>query len=456
MTMMPSRAEGPRRVVIMGAAGRDFHNFNVAFRDDPSVKVVAFTAAQIPSIAGRRYPQELAGPRHPGGIPIHSEAELSRLIKALLVDEVIFAYSDVSHEEVMRAASLVLAGGADFRLMGPDSTMLAASVPVVSVCATRTGAGKSQTARRVSSLLTAAGVNVAVVHHPMPYGDLARQAVQRFTDSSDLDEAACTVEEREEYEPHLRDGRLVFAGVDYALILEAAQMEANVIVWDGGNNDLPFYRPDLHIVVTDPLRAGDEIRYHPGQTNLLAADVVVVNKVDSADDDRVEAVMASVKALNPEATVIKAASRIFVDRPDEISGRSVLVVEDGPTLTHGGLPSGAGLVAARRHGAREVVDPRPYAEGAIAELYQSYAIGPVLPAVAFTPSELAELEATIGRCPADVVVVATPADLTGLIHLGRPTVRVSYELAEIGTPTLESVLVNVVDNLRGSSPQGGS
>ncbi|HVF11678.1 MAG TPA: GTP-binding protein, partial [Actinomycetota bacterium] len=358
-----------KRVLIMGAAGRDFHNFNVAFREDPTVTVVAFTATQIPYISDRKYPAQLAGPAYPDGIPIVDESELTQAIANEKIDEVIFAYSDVSHEYVMHAASTAMAAGADFRLMGPDSTMIKASVPVVSVCATRTGSGKSQTTRRVARILEAAGVRIAVVRHPMPYGDLVAQAVQRFAGSDDLDAAKCTIEEREEYEPHIKEGRVVYAGVDYGGILAQAQKEVDVVVWDGGNNDLPFYRPDLHIVVTDPLRAGNETRYHPGETNLRMADVVVINKIDSAEASEIEAVVSAIKLANPRATVIKAESILEVEDAGSIAGKRVLVIEDGPTLTHGEMTYGAGVVAARRAGAAEIVDPRGWATGTLAEVY---------------------------------------------------------------------------------------
>jgi predicted GTPase len=433
-----------RRLVIMGAAGRDFHNFNVVFRDDPDVEVVAFTAAsQIPFIAGRRYPPELAGPHYPEGIAIVDESELVRLVGEQSVDEVIFAYSDVSHEHVMHTASIALAGGADFRLMGPASTMLEAEVPVVAVCATRTGSGKSQTTRRVSRILETAGVGVVVVRHPMPYGKLF-QAVQRFESEADLEAAECTIEEREEYEPHLAERRIVFAGTDYAAVLEHAQKEAGVIVWDGGNNDLPFFRPDIHIVVTDPLRAGHEIRYHPGETNLRMADVVVINKVDSASPEQIGAVMDSIARSNPTAAVVLAESVVSVEDGEQIRGKRVLVIEDGPTLTHGEMSFGAGVVAAKRHGASEIVDPRRWATPSLVETYERYAIGPVLPAMGYSPEQIADLESTINATDCDLVLVATPIDLRRLIRIDRPALRVSYELKEVGSPTLEYVLAPVM------------
>lgn len=435
------------RVLIMGAAGRDFHNFNVYFRDNPDYEVVAFTATQIPNIEGRIYPASLAGPLYPAGIPIHPEAELETLIQAHDVDQVVFAYSDVSHEYVMHMASRVLAAGADFRLMGPRSTMLAATKPVVSVCAARTGSGKSQTTRRVCDILRAQGLRVVAVRHPMPYGDLDRQACQRFATLEDLDRYECTIEEREEYEPHIRRGTVVYAGVDYGRILAQAQDEADVIVWDGGNNDLPFFRPDLHIVVVDPHRAGHEIRYHPGEANVRLADVVVINKVDTADLEPIATVRENVRQVNPRAQIVEAASPIFVDDPDAIRGRRVLVVEDGPTLTHGEMAYGAGVVAARRFGAAEIIDPRPYAVGSIVDTFQRYpTTGPVLPAMGYGKAQIAELEETINRVPCDLVVIATPIDLNRVAQIRHPVQRVRYELQEIGQPTLEGILTAWLEN----------
>ena len=448
-----SAMTGRRRVVIMGAAGRDFHNFNVAFRNDPSVEVVAFTATQIPYIAGRQYPPELSGPHHPDGIQIVEESELGTLVREREVDEVVFAYSDVSHETVMHAGSIALAAGSDFRLMGPRSTMLEATVPVVAVCATRTGSGKSQTSRRVASVLESSGLRVAVVRHPMPYGDLTRQVVQRFASFEDLDAASPTIEEREEYEPHLREGRVVFAGVDYGMILAAAQDEAQVILWDGGNNDLPFYKPDVHIVVTDPLRAGDEYRYHPGEANLRMADAIVVNKIDSASAEQVNAVLESIAALNPLAAVVRAESVVSVESPDLIAGRRVLVIEDGPTLTHGDMTFGAGVVAAKRNGAAEIVDPRPWATAGLKEIYARYPVGPLIPAMGYRPEQIADLETTINATDADLVLIATPIDLRKLLRIDRPALRVSYDLAEIGVPTIEDVVASVV--ARSSAGPGG-
>jgi predicted GTPase len=434
-----------RRVLIMGAAGRDFHNFNVVYRDDPEALVVAFTATQIPFIENRTYPAGLAGPRYPRGIPIHDEEELTRLVRELEVDDVVFAYSDVSHEHVMHKASEALAAGANFVLLGPRATMLEAAVPVVAVCAVRTGAGKSQTTRAVAATLREAGKRVVAVRHPMPYGDIASQRVQRFASFEDLDRHRVTIEEREEYEPHLAAGTVVYAGVDYAEILRAAQAECDVLLWDGGNNDLPFFRPDVHLVVADPLRAGHETRYHPGEANLRMADAVVINKVDSAAPEQVAALEGTVRAVNPRAVVLKAASRITVDDPAAIAGKRVLVVEDGPTLTHGEMKFGAGVVAARRHGAAEIVDPRPYAVGTIQDVYRRYDVGPVLPAMGYSEQQLEEMEKTIDAADCDLVVVASPIDLRRVIDLSKPAVRVRYELEVLeGSPTLRDVLAPVL------------
>jgi len=433
-----------RRVLIMGAAGRDFHNFNVVYRDDLESEVVAFTATQIPFIADRRYPAELAGPRYPDGIGIHDESELSELIRKLDVDDVAFSYSDVSHEYVMHKASEVLAAGANFVLLGPDATMLRAKVPVVAVCAVRTGCGKSQTTRYIAELLKREGLKVVAVRHPMPYGDLVAERVQRFAELEDLDRAGVTVEEREEYEAHIRAGTVVYAGVDYGAILEQAQRECDVLLWDGGNNDLPFYRPDVHITVTDPLRAGHERTYHPGEANLRMADVVLINKVGTAQPGQVAAIAASVRELNPEATLIKANSIVTLSEPGEVTGKRVLVVEDGPTLTHGGMKFGAGVVAARQAGAAEIVDPRPYVTGTIAEIFRKYDVGPVLPAEGYSAEQLGELEQAIAATPCDTVVVATPVDLRHIIRLTKPIVRVTYELEEKEPGRLLSVLGAVI------------
>ncbi|MBI4261036.1 MAG: GTPase [Actinobacteria bacterium] len=434
----------PRRVLIMGAAGRDFHNFNTVYRDDPGTEVVAFTATQIPFIEDRTYPAELAGERYPAGIPIHLEDQLEGLIREHGVTDVVFAYSDVSHEYVMHRASAVLAAGANFVLLGPDATMLEASVPVVAVCAVRTGSGKSQTTRKVVSTIREAGRKPVVVRHPMPYGDLVAQRVQRFATLEDLDAAGVTVEEREEFEPHIAAGTVVYAGVDYADILAAAQQECDVLVWDGGNNDLPFYRPDVHLVVADPLRAGHELTYHPGEANLRRADVVVVNKVDSATEEQVAAVEASIRRTNPGARVIRAASPVTVDRPEDLRGRRVVVIEDGPTLTHGDMKYGAGVVAARRYGA-EVVDPRPWAVGTLLETFERYEVGPVLPAMGYSAKQLEEMAQMIEEADVDLVVVATPVDLRRIMDLAKPAVRVTYELEEeAGGPTMADALAPVL------------
>jgi predicted GTPase len=434
-----------RRLIVMGAGGRDFHNFNVVFRDDPASRVVAFTAAQIPGIAERRYPPSLAGPHYPDGIPIHPEDDLVRLIRSERVDEVILAYSDLSHEEVMHKASTALAAGADFRLLGPDRTMLTSTKPVVAVCAVRTGSGKSQTSRRVGRILLDAGVKVVLVRHPMPYGDLERMRVQRFASLADIDAASPTIEEREEYETPVEAGMVLYAGVDYGEILERAQNEADVVVWDGGNNDLPFFRPDLLIVVVDPLRAGHERRYHPGETNLRMADVVVVNKLDSADPASIARVLTDVAAINPEATVVRANSPVHLEHGPSLVGASVLVVEDGPTITHGGMPFGAGMVAAQRGGAGVLVDPRPFAVGSIAETFQANPhIGSVLPAMGYSDEQLRELEETINAVECDVVITGTPIDLTRLIRSRHPIRHATYELEEIGKPNLADVLEPIV------------
>ncbi|HEB66237.1 MAG TPA: GTPase [Chloroflexi bacterium] len=429
------------RTIIMGAAGRDFHNFNVFFRDNRDYEVVAFTATQIPDIEGRVYPAALAGELYPEGIPIYAEEELPRLIEELQVAQVVFAYSDVPHEYVMHKAAIVNAAGADFRLMGLKSTQLKADKPVVSVCAVRTGCGKSQTTRRVSLILREMGYKVAAIRHPMPYGDLAKQAVQRFADYSDLDKYECTIEEREEYEPHLDNGVIVYAGVDYEAILRQAEQEVDIILWDGGNNDFPFYESDLQIVVADPHRPGHESTYYPGETNARLADVFIINKVDTADPEAVIAVRGNLRALNPDAIQIEAASPLFVDDPDAIRGKRVLVVEDGPTLTHGGMKYGAGYVAARRFGAAEIVDPRPFAVKSIAATYEKYPdTGAILPAMGYGRQQMRDLEETINRSDVDLVIIGTPIDLNRVIEINKPTQRVRYELQEIGQPTLEDIL----------------
>lgn len=431
----------PNKTIIMGAAGRDFHNFNVFFRDNKDYDVVAFTATQIPNIEGRKYPAELSGSLYPEGIPIYPESDLENLIRDHAIDQVIFAYSDISHEYIMHKASLVLAAGADFRLMGVGSTQLKSSKPVISVCAVRTGSGKSQTTRRVSLILRKMGFKVAAIRHPMPYGDLVKQKVQRFADYNDLDEQQCTIEEREEYEPHLDNGVIVYAGVDYEAILRQAEQEVDIILWDGGNNDFPFYRPDLNIVVVDPHRAGHETRYHPGETNVRLADVFVINKVDTAAPENVIAVRSAITDLNPDAMVIEAASPLFVDQPSSIRGKRVLVIEDGPTLTHGEMAYGAGWVAARRFAAAEIIDPRPYAVGSIIATYKKYpGTGNILPAMGYGEEMIRDLEATINNSPVDLVISATPIDLTRIIKMNKPVQRVRYELQEIGQPTLEEIL----------------
>jgi predicted GTPase len=436
------------RIVIMGAAGRDFHDFNVAFRDDPGVEVVAFTATQIPGIADRRYPPELAGPNHPAGIPIVAEAELERLIRDQAVDTVVFAYSDVSHETVMHAASRALAAGADFRLLGPARTMVASVKPVVAICATRTGAGKSQTTRAVGAALEASGLRTVVVRHPMPYGDLVAQRVQRFETYADLDRHQTTIEEREEYEPHLDAGRIVYAGVDYEAILRAAEAEADVVLWDGGNNDFSFYRSDLLLVVADPLRSGDEQRYHPGETNVRMADAVIVNKVDSADPADLERLLASIRDLNPAADVLLARSSLALVGGD-VAGKRVIVVEDGPTLTHGGMTFGAGVVAARRFGAASLVDPRMCAVGEIADVLARYPkLHELVPAMGYGAQQTADLAATLDASDADLVLAATPIDLGRVMTLTKPVVRVRYELEQTqGTPLAE-LLAPVVERAR--------
>jgi predicted GTPase len=433
------------KVIIMGAGGRDFHNFNTVFRDDPQTQVVAFTATQIPGIADRIYPAALAGPLYPDGIPIRPEAELAALVREHRADEVILAYSDLAHETVMHKASIVLATGADFRLLGPDATMLRSTKPVVAVCAVRTGCGKSQTSRAVGRALLDAGLRVALVRHPMPYGDLEAMRVQRFATVEEIDASHPTVEEREEYEEPVRLGMVMYAGVDYEAILRRAEEEADVVVWDGGNNDLPFYRPDLLIVVADPLRPGHELRYHPGETNLRMADVVVINKVDTAGANDVEAVVKNVQDVNPLAQLIFAQSPPVLDDGPDLRGRSVLVVDDGPTLTHGEMPFGAGLVAARRAGAAQIVDPRPYAVGSLRDVFERWPqLTNVLPAMGYSDEQLGELEQTINAAECAVVVTGTPIDLGRLIDSRHPIRHVRYELEELGHPTIADVLAPIV------------
>jgi predicted GTPase len=438
-----------RRVVIMGAGGRDFHNFNVAFREDPDIEVVAFTATQIPGIADRTYPASLAVPRYPKGIPIVDEAELSELVRREAVDEVVLAYSDLAHETVMHKASQVLAAGADFTLMGPRSTMLESSKPVIAVCAARTGCGKSQTSRKVGQILLDAGLSVALVRHPMPYGDLEAMRVQRFATLEDIDASNPTIEEREEYEAPVAMGMVMYAGVDYEQILRQAEEEADVVIWDGGNNDFSFFVPDLLITVVDPLRPGHELTYHPGEANVRMADVIVVNKVDSASAEAVAEVVANVLSVNPQARLVKAASPVTLEEGSPLAGAKVLVVEDGPTITHGEMPYGAGTVAAHQAGTTNLVDPRPYAVGSIATTFERYpGIGTVLPAMGYGDAQLAELEETINATPCDVVVTGTPIDLARLIDIRHPVRHATYGLADHGRPTLADVLTPFVEEHR--------
>jgi predicted GTPase len=431
-----------RKVLIAGAAGRDFHNFNVAFRGRDDVRVVAFTATQIPDIEGRVYPAQLAGDGYPDGIPILAEEELTDIVHREEVDDVVFAYSDVTHEHVMHIGSTAMAAGADFRLMGPRSTELRSSKPVVAICAVRTGSGKSQTTRHVASVLRGAGKRVAVLRHPMPYGDLTKQAVQRFERYEDLDAADATIEEREEYEPHLAAGNIVFAGIDYGAILERAEQEADVVVWDGGNNDTPFIHPDLHLVVVDPHRPGHELRYHPGETNLRMADACIVNKIDTAPEEGVEAVLESIRKVNPDAAVVRAASPFEVEQDThEIRGKRVLAIEDGPTLTHGEMTYGAAVLAAKAGGASELVDPRPFAVGSIKETFAKYPhMTQLLPAMGYGRKQMEELRETIARSDADLVLIGTPIDLRRVIDLDKPALRVTYRLQEIGEPTIAQLL----------------
>ena len=435
------KARARTRIVIMGAAGRDFHNFNMVYRGDPDTKVVAFTATQIPDIAGRRYPPSLAGPHYPLGIPIVDEAELETLCRRERINQVVFSYSDVGYALVMHKASIALASGADFLLLGPSSTMLSAKVPVIAICAVRTGCGKSQTTRWLSRLLKGHGLKAAVIRHPMPYGDLERQAVQRFSTLADLDAAQCTLEEREEYEPHLALGNVVYAGVDYAEIVALAEAEADLLLWDGGNNDFPFLRPDLHIVLVDPLRPGSETTHHPGEAVLRMGDIVLVAKSNSASDADIQQVTENARRINPKARIVRGASPVHLDDPSTVSGKRVLVVEDGPTVTHGGMPYGAGYVAATQAQAAAIIDPRSAAADEIASVYAQYPnIGSVLPAVGYHPSQLQALRETINAVSADVVVAATPCDLSALIDINKPVVRARYEFAEVGEPRLGALV----------------
>ena len=430
-----------KKILIMGAAGRDFHNFNTYFRDNPEYKVVAFTATQIPDIEGRKYPAALAGKLYPRGIPIYAESELDALIAKYKVDDVHFAYSDVAHEYVMNKASQVMAAGANFVLLGPRDTMVKSKRPVVSVCAVRTGSGKSQTSRKVATILKEKGRKVVVIRHPMPYGDLVKQKVQRFATYADLDKHECTIEEREEYEPHIDRGIIVYAGVDYEAILRQAEKEADVILWDGGNNDFSFYKSDLEIVVADPHRAGHELRYHPGETNFRRAQVIVINKMDTATKEGIDLVLADIKKVNPKAVIIRANSPTIVTDGGRITGKRVLVIEDGPTLTHGGMRYGAGIVAAQKYGAAEIIDPRLYAVGSIKKTFEKYNhLDKVLPAMGYGDKQCSDLAATIEKIPCDLVVSATPIDITRVIKVSKPILRVGYELEEIGSPALKDVL----------------
>ena len=432
------------KTIIMGAAGRDFHNFNTVYRDNDRYEVVAFTATQIPNIEGRKYPASLAGKLYPKGIPIVAESELEKLVRKHGIDEVVFSYSDVSYNYVMSRSSMANAAGAHFKVLGARPTMLASSKPVIAVCAVRTGSGKSQTSRRIIEILMQKGLDVVAVRHPMPYGDLAVQKVQRFADLQDLKKHKCTVEEMEEYEPHLVRGNVIYAGVDYEAILRAAEQDpkgCDVILWDGGNNDLPFYKPDLHIVVADPLRVGNELSYYPAEANLRMADVVVINKVDTADVGAINQLRMNVRKVNAAAVMIDAASPIFIEHPERIAGKRALVIEDGPTLTHGEMKFGAGIVAANKFGASEIVDPRPYTVGTITETFRKYpGIGTLLPAMGYGDEQIRDLAATIDKVPCDVVIIGTPIDLNRIVKIRKPTVRVMYELQEVGKPDLTKVL----------------
>jgi predicted GTPase len=434
-----------RNVAILGAAGRDFHNFNTVFRNDPSYRVVFFTATQIPGIEGRRYPPSLAGELYPSGIPIYPEHELPQLIKQHDIELCVFSYSDVSNEYVMHLASVCNVAGADFSLLGADRTMLKSKLPVIAITAVRTGAGKSQTTRYVSRIIAKLGKKTVAIRHPMPYGDLEAQATQRFASYSDLDLEKCTIEEREEYEPHIDNGFVVYSGVDYGRILERAEDEAQIIMWDGGNNDLPFYKPTLHICIADPHRAGHESSYYPGETNFRRADMIIINKCDTAEEAKIRSIENAAARMNPHATVIRADSPLSYDKPELVKGKRALVIEDGPTLTHGGMTFGAGFVAARAMGAAEIVDPRPYAVGSIAETYAKYPnAGGILPAMGYGKEQIEELEETIRRTPCDVVIVGTPIDLRRVLKIDKPTVRVGYELREVEAGKLEAAILKAV------------
>jgi len=433
-----------RKVIIMGAAGRDFHNFNTFYRDNNDYEVVAFTATQIPDIEGRKYPSELAGENYPDGIPIYPEEKLTELIKKNDIDEVVFAYSDVKHEYVMSKGSEVMAAGADYKIMGSNSTMIKSEVPLIAICATRTGVGKSQTTRRVARILNKMGKKVVVIRHPMPYGDLAKQAVQRYEKYKDMDKHKCTIEEMEEYEPHIDMGNILYAGVDYERILREAEKEADVILWDGGNNDMPFYKPDLFITLVDPHRPGHELIYYPGEINLRMADVCLINKISTAYPEGIAEVRENIRKVNPDATVVDAASPLFVDNPDIIRGKRVLVIEDGPTLTHGGMKYGAGAIAARKFGAAELIDPRPYAVGSIIDTFNKYNhLSDILPAMGYGEKQMSELEETIKNSECEAVVVGTPIDLSRIINIDKPKTRVRYELQEVGKPDLEDVIAEL-------------
>lgn len=434
--------------IIVGAAGRDFHNFNMVYRDNELYNVVAFTAAQIPDIAGRKYPASLAGKLYPKGIPIHAESDLEAMIKKHNVQEVVFAYSDVTYEHVMSIGSRVTAAGAHFKILSAKDTMISSSKPVISICAVRTGSGKSQTTRKVANILQAMGLKVAAIRHPMPYGDLAKQKVQRFGSIADLKKHNCTIEEMEEYEPHIVNGTIIYAGVDYAAILEQAEKEADVILWDGGNNDMPFYKPDLNIVVADPLRVGNELSYYPSEANLRMADVVIINKIDSADPAEVQELRQNIRSVNPKARIVEAASPLIVERGEQIMGKRVLVVEDGPTLTHGEMDFGAGTVAALKYGAAELIDPRQWAVGKIKETFEIYPeIGTLLPAMGYGDKQIKDLTTTIDKVPCDLVIVGTPIDLKRVAKFKKPAVRVQYELQEIGEPSLTTILAEFSQKL---------
>jgi len=430
-----------KKVIIMGAAGRDFHDFNTYFRDNSKYEVVCFTATQIPDIEDRVYPKELAGKLYPNGIPIYSEERLRELIKKFDVDKVFLSYSDISHNYVMDKASIVLSSCADFSILGPKSVMIPSTKPVISICAVRTGSGKSPTTRKIRDILKGMGLKVVVVRHPMPYGNLLKEAVQRFETYADLDKADCTIEEREEYEPHIENGTVVFAGVDYERILREAEKEADIILWDGGNNDLPFFKPDLHIVIADPLRAGQELSYHPGETNAMMADVIIINKVDSATKEQVETIKMNIKKINSTAVILEANSPVFVEDKNLIEGKKVLVVEDGPTLTHGNMSFGAGTVAAKKFNAKEILDPRPWAVNSIKEIFDKFTqLGAVLPAMGYSKEQVKELETTINNVPCDTVIVGTPIDIGRLIKINKPLVRVKYSIEEIGKPNLNDLI----------------